>query len=445
MKFFGTDGIRGVANVGPLTPEWVARCCFHTGRLLQEKGLEGPVVIGRDTRISGSWLSAAAAAGFCSAGCQVLDGGVLPTPAVSDMVRRHQASLGVVISASHNPAPDNGLKFFAADGGKVSEDFEAAVEARIEVDPSSEQAEITGAAVGGLDFWPAAEREYVDGMVGRFREDLDLSGWKILFDGAHGASYRTSPEVLRQLGAEVDVLHCEPDGVNINEDCGALHPETIQERVEGEGYDLGILHDGDADRGFLVDSEGTLLDGEDMLYILATRADPRPGVVVGTVMSNLGAENRLREEGIELVRTPVGDRNVRAAMVEHGAPFGAEPSGHVIVDSVGPTGDGLASCLAVLRAVGGDKDALTLAAREWSRYPQILENMQVGSKPPLESVEGYAAALAAVEEELAGRGRVLVRYSGTEPKVRVMCEAEGEAEARRAVDALKAFLAGALA
>jgi phosphoglucosamine mutase len=412
--------------------------------LLTEQGVEGPIIIGRDTRISGSWLAAAAAAGFCSAGRKVLDGGVLPTPAVSFLVRHHKAALGMVLSASHNPAPDNGLKFFASDGGKVSEEFEAAIEARLEKDPVPEQGAITGGAVGSLDSWPTAEREYADALIAEFSPALNLCGWKILFDGAHGASYRTSPQVLRGLGATVETLHCEPNGININEDCGALHPEIIQEKVCQGGFDLGILHDGDADRGFLVDGEGALLDGEDILYILSTHTSPRPSVVVGTVMSNLGAEKRLAEHGVQLIRTPVGDRNVRQAMVEHGAPFGAEPSGHVIVEALGPTGDGLASCLAVLRAVGGKKEALTSARKEWARYPQILENLKVGSKPPLEDINGYDEVLAKVEVELKGRGRVLVRYSGTEPKVRVMVEAEEHALARKAVDELKRFLSLAL-
>lgn len=442
-RVFGTDGIRGRANRGPLTPQAVVRACFYAGRLLSQRGLVGPVVMGRDTRASGTWLAAAAAAGFCSAGRDVLDGGVLPTPAVSVLVRRERAALGLVVSASHNPAADNGLKFFGADGGKADDEFEAELEALLATDPTEAQEEFAGTLSGRIQPWGEAEGLYVDRLVHDF-EGLSLKGVRVLFDGAHGAAYRTTPAVLRRLGAEVECTHCEPDGLNINERCGALHPDSLRRRVKAEGFDLGVLHDGDADRGFLVTRDGELLDGEDFLLALATAADPKPTHVVGTVMCNLGLETAMREAGIELVRAPVGDRHVSAAMVEHEAPVGAEPSGHVIVGRLGPTGDGLGACLAVLESLGcgaGEVgEALAALPGRWSRYPQVLRNVQVQKKPPLEEIPGWAAKHGEVAARMGDSGRILVRYSGTEPKVRVMIEAATQEDADAAAEELARFL-----
>jgi phosphoglucosamine mutase len=442
-RVFGTDGIRGRANRGPLTPQAVVRACFHAGRLLARRGRVGPVVIGRDTRASGGWLAAAAAAGFCSAGRDVLDGGVLPTPAVSVLVRKERAALGLVVSASHNPAADNGLKFFAEDGGKADDDFERDLEDLLDVDPSEEQEEFAGTLSGSIRPWPEAEGLYLDQLAHDF-QGLSLKGLRILFDGAHGAAYRTTPALLRRLGAEVECAHCEPDGLNINERCGALHPDSLRRRVKAEGFDLGVLHDGDADRGFLVTRDGALLDGEDFLLALATAPDPRPAKVVGTVMCNLGLETALKEAGIELVRAAVGDRNVSAGMTEHDAPVGAEPSGHVIVARLGPTGDGLASCLAVLESLGCEAEevaeALAALPERWSRYPQVLRNVAVQQKPPLEEIEGWGARHDEVAERLGDAGRILVRYSGTEPKVRVMVEAATQDDADGAAEELARFL-----
>lgn len=442
-KYFGTDGIRGPANVAPLTPQWITTACFHAGRLLAEAGEDGPVLIGRDTRASGAWMAAAAAAGFCSAGREVRDGGVLPTPAVSCLMAGQGAALGVVLSASHNPAGDNGLKFFGRGGGKVSDEFEAGLEARLDTDPSGEQAGITGDALGRLVPWPGAEEAYVEHLATLF-QGLDLTGKKVLVDAAHGAAYRTTPAVLRRLGATVTDLAADPDGENINAGVGALHPEGLLAAMKAGGYDFGILHDGDADRGFLADAAGGLLDGEDFLYAFATRSDPAPEVVVGTVMNNLGLETALKDRGVRLVRAAVGDRHVRAAMVKEGASHGGEPSGHVIVEDVGPTGDGLGACLAVLRCLGGDAAALGALRGGWTRFPQVLLGVKVGAKPPLDEVPGYPEAAAAAAARLGDRGRLLVRYSGTEPKVRVMVEAADADLAAAVADDLAAHLKAAL-
>ena len=442
-RVFGTDGIRGRANRGPLTPQAVVRTCFHAGRLLAARGIVGPVVMGRDTRGSGTWLAAAAAAGFCCAGRDVLDGGVLPTPAVSVLVREERAALGLVVSASHNPAADNGLKFFAADGGKVDDAFERDLEERLGDEPGAEQEEFAGTLSGCIRPWEEAEARYVEALSQAF-EGLSLKGLRVLFDGAHGAAYRTTPAVLRRLGAEVECSHCEPDGLNINERCGALHPESLRRRVKAEGFDLGVLHDGDADRGFLVTRDGDLLDGEDFLLALAVDAEPQPAKVVGTVMCNLGLEATLKERGIELVRAPVGDRHVSAAMVAEDAPFGAEPSGHVIVGHLGPTGDGLGACLAVLAGLGAEPGELAekLAALpgRWTRFPQVLRNVAVARKPPLEDIEGWADLHGAVATRLGEAGRILVRYSGPEPKVRVMVEAATQEAADAAAEELARHL-----
>ncbi len=448
MKYFGTDGIRGVANVHPLTANGVASICFHAGRLLCEANTDIAkplVLLGRDTRASGDWMAAAAGAGFASAGCDVWDAGVLPTPAISLLVRlKPEARLGVVLSASHNPAPDNGLKFFQATGGKASQEFEEQLEARMETDATEEQATLTGEKQGAFKLWHDAEQAYVITMTQSF-QSLDLTGWKILFDGAHGAAFRTTPAVLEALGAKVEALNVSPDGQNINEDCGALHPQSLQEKVKEGGYDLGILHDGDADRGFLVDSEGNLLDGEDFLYLLATETDPPPKNVVGTVMNNLGLENALKSQGIGFTRSAVGDKHVRHEMEKNNSPFGGEPSGHIIVDRLGATGDGLGACLAVLEAVSGDSEKLKTASQKWKRYPQVLLGLKVKSKPPLTEIPGYPDFLAECEAKLTQEGRVLVRYSGTEPKVRVMVEAKDASLAQSCADDLVAFLKGAIA
>lgn len=444
MSLFGTDGVRGVANVPPLTPQWVAATCFHAGRLLLEAGEAGPVVLGRDTRRSGTWLAAAAGAGLASAGLEVRDAGVVPTPAVSTLVRLADACLGVVVSASHNPAPDNGLKFLVRGGGKVSPGFEQALEARLAIDPGEEQATLTGDRVGRLDPWPEGEDEYVGAVVEAFRHRLDLGGLRVLVDAAHGAAFRTAPTVLEALGAEVELIGGDPDGSNINQACGALHPEAARAALARGGGQVAILLDGDADRGHLLVPGGLLLDGDDFLFALATRTRPHPAQVVGTVMANLGLERALAAAGVTLVRAAVGDRPVRRAMEASGAPFGAEPSGHVIVDALGPTGDGLAACLEVLACLGGDLEALAAVPGAWERFPQVLLATPVARRPPLDEVEGFSALLAEVEASLGAEGRTLVRYSGTEPRVRVMVEARDRLAAQAAAERLVGFLEGTL-
>lgn len=444
MSLFGTDGIRGVAHRHPVTPQFFLRLGFHAGMRLRTEGRSGPVVMARDPRRSGSMLAAAAASGLASAGCEVLDAGVLPTPAVSLLVRQLGGALGVVLSASHNPAEDNGIKFFGPGGGKLDPAEEAALEEALEEDPAEGQTSIPGTHVGEVRAYPEGFDRYVRAAVDHARAaGLDLSGVRVGVDAAHGAASFTTPAVLRALGAEVVSLACDPDGRNINTDCGATATAKVSAAVPALGLDLGIAHDGDADRVMLVDARGRVLDGDDMLFLLSDPAEgKRPAKVVGTVMSNEGLARALGERGVQLLRAPVGDKHVQARMQAEGAPFGAEPSGHVIVASVGPTGDGLLAGLEVLRAA--PPATLGERAAGWERFPQALLGVRVVRKPPLDEVEGWAEALGDAEAALGDEGRVLVRYSGTEPKARVMVEARDEDLAGRLAAMLAARLEAAL-
>lgn len=442
-KTFGTDGVRGLANHAPLTPQWISNLGVLVGRWLDQHGIEGPVLIGQDPRRSSPMVQAALEAGLASAGRDSLRLGVIPTPAVSLLLPRHKGSLGVVISASHNPAADNGIKFFQASGEKVDPSFEADLEADLDLDLSEFQASKTGSQLGELRELSQAEDEYVEILLEKFR-DLDLTGKKVAFDGAHGASARTSVRVLEGLGAQVTAFGCEPNGDNINEGCGALHPDFLAQKMSEGSFDFGLLQDGDGDRGHLMTAQGQLLDGEDYLYILTHGACQTPTNVVGTVMCNLGLETALAKLGAKLHRAQVGDRNVKAEMDRTEAPFGAEPSGHVIVRDLGPTGDGLASSLAVLQAVQGRVEALAKLAGAWTRAPQAKANLKVREKPPLEEIPGFSALQEELEAEMAGKGRILVRYSGTEPKVRVLVEAEEASMADSVRDRLQSALEGSI-
>jgi phosphoglucosamine mutase len=443
LSAFGTDGVRGRVHQGPITPQWFLRLGFHGGRLAAEAGLEGPAVLGTDTRESSPWLGAAVSAGLASAGLEVRDIGVVPSPAVSYLVKVWGGALGVVITASHNPAHDNGAKLFGPGGGKLPEDLEGKIEARLERELSNEQAMIgdrAGCLLRRQDGW----KRYLDDVVAAWRPRLSLTGLRIGVDAGNGAAWRTTPAALEALGAEVVPIHCRPDGRNINVRCGAVHPETLSALVQAEGLDLGITHDGDADRVLLVDDEGGILDGDDILYLLAAGAEEAPRHVVGTVMSNEGLVRGLRERGTDLLRSQVGDKHVTARMAEVGAPYGSEPSGHVIIDEWGPTGDGLVAALATLHAAGVPARRLSEARQGWIRMPQSLESVPVSWKPPLEDVDGYPGLVDQIERELEGRGRLLVRYSGTEPKVRVMAEAESADLADGAVSRLAEHLSAAL-
>ena len=422
-KLFGTDGVRGVA--GELL---TAELALALGRVAtrQAPAPRPQVLIIRDTRESGPMLESALAAGVAEAGGEALLGGVLPTPAASILVRRLGLDLAAVISASHNPWRDNGIKFFAADGRKLSDEQERAIEAAI---GTGERADVQAApAIGRVRALEGALDDYLRALDSAFA--LDLAGLRVVVDCANGATYRAAPAIFRRLGAEVEQLATEPDGRNINEGCGSTHPQGLAERVCETGAAAGFAFDGDGDRVVAVDSSGTVRDGDELIALAAGHLRSRgalTGGVVVTVMSNYGFHQAMQAAGIEVATTNVGDRHVSAELTSRDWTLGGEQSGHLIWTDYAPTGDGIAAALLTLRALGGEDLATVHPMR---RLPQVLENVAVADR---DTVAGAASLWEAVDREnaaLQGRGRVLVRASGTEPLVRVMVEApeQGEAE-----------------
>lgn len=418
-KLFGTDGVRGVANE-KLTPE----LAFQIGQAAGAQLAPGSsVVMGRDTRRSGPMLGAALAAGFCSVGVDATSLGVVPTGAVSFIARTGPYTLGAVISASHNPAPDNGIKLIAHDGKKVADEFERRIEQTLGQEP---EARPVGAEVGALA--PSAEAldAYMEMLQGLVPEGLQ--GMRVVVDGSNGAASDLGPEIFRRLGADVVEVGCAPDGMNINAGCGATHPSTIQQASVAHSADLGVAFDGDADRAVFADRQGTLVNGDRCMAIWAThwRGEGRfaPPVVVGTIMSNGGFERFLAERGIALERTSVGDKYVSRRMEETGAKIGGEQSGHIIFAELGPTGDGLITALEFARVLRREGRLLEDLVGEFENWPQALINVSVRDKDEVAASKALVAAVAEAEGLLAGRGRLSVRPSGTQPMVRVMAEAD---------------------
>jgi phosphoglucosamine mutase len=415
-RLFGTDGVRGRA--GELL---TAELATALGRVTTaECDADRPqVVIVRDTRESGAMLEAALAAGIAEAGGDAYLAGVLPTPAASVLVRRHNLDLAAVVSASHNPWPDNGIKFFGADGMKLPDDVEARIEARLEERPAGESAGRIRTLEGALD-------DYLRELQSQFV--VDLEGRKVLLDCANGATYRAAPAAFERLGAEVEAIGAEPDGRNINEDCGSTHIEPLAERIDSSGADFGFAFDGDGDRVLAVDRRGRVHDGDELIALAAKHLSQRgqlAGGVAVTVMTNYGFHTAMAEAGIEVATTKVGDRYVIEELRQRGWSLGGEQSGHIIWTDFAPTGDGIAAALLALRALG---DADLAELEPFHRLPQRLENVEVASR---EALEGATTVWEAVDNEsaaLEGRGRVLVRPSGTEPVVRVMVEAPSETE-----------------
>jgi len=421
-KHFGTDGIRGIANE-KLSPEFAMALGSAAGRFIQKNGLAKSVVIGRDTRRSGPMLGAAFAAGLCAEGIDVSALGVAPTGAISYVVRTGPHSLAAVISASHNPAPDNGIKLFAHDGRKISDENEIAIEELMEQPSSSRR---SGDGVGSLRADPAAMDSYLDMLKGIVPEGL--GGLKVAFDGAHGSGYAHGPEVLRSLGADVYETGCHPDGFNINAEGGATKPSTIGNLATQTGADVGVAFDGDADRAVFCDEKGRLINGDRTMAVWATywrdqdKIDPPK--IVGTVMSNGGFARYLNAHGIELIRAAVGDKYVSQAMDESGARVGGEQSGHIIFADRGPTGDGLITMLEFLRVV---KLAGVPASNHYDAFdnwPQVLLNLSLATREGWDKDPAVAAAMNEAESLLAGAGRINVRPSGTMPMLRLMVEAE---------------------
>ncbi|MBW7982782.1 phosphoglucosamine mutase [Enterobacillus tribolii] len=439
-KYFGTDGIRGKVGESPITPDFVLKLGWAAGKVLARHGSR-KIIIGKDTRISGYMLESALEAGLAAAGLSASFTGPMPTPAVAYLTRTFRAEAGIVISASHNPYYDNGIKFFSIDGTKLPDEVEEAIEAEMEKPLTCVESAELGKASRIVD----AAGRYIEFCKGTFPNELSLNGLKVVVDCANGATYHIAPNVMRELGATVVAIGCDPDGMNINEKCGATDPRQLQERVLAEKADVGLAFDGDGDRVVMVDHLGNLVDGDQILYLIARellRQGQLSGGAVGTLMSNMGLELALKQLGIPFVRAKVGDRYVMEKMKETGWRLGAENSGHVIVLDKTTTGDGIVAGLQVLTAMVRNHMSLHDLCSGMKLLPQILVNVRfTGEHDPLQT-ESVKAATADVEAKLAGRGRVLLRKSGTEPLIRVMVEGEDEAQvsemAHYIADAVKA-------
>ena len=428
-KYFGTDGIRGTVGQAPITPDFVLRLAHAVGHVLRRTETRPTVLIGKDTRISGYMLESALESGFNSAGVDVVLLGPLPTPGVAYLTRAQRASLGVVISASHNPFADNGIKFFSANGTKLNDEWETAVEAALQESPVWADS----ASLGKTRRLEDAAGRYIEFCKSTFANDLTLKGLKIVVDGAHGAAYQIAPMVFHELGAEVIAIGCMPDGLNINDGFGATHPEALVEAVRAHQADFGIALDGDADRLQIVDADGRLYNGDEVLYLMVNerlaRGEKVPGTV-GTLMTNKAVEIALRRKGVELVRAKVGDRYVLEEMEKRGWLLGGEGSGHLLALDKHTTGDGLISALQVLQACVRSKKTLAQLLSDVVLFPQTLVNVRLKPGQDWKSSAELASQTAAVEVELGDTGRILIRASGTEPLLRVMVEARDADQAR---------------
>ncbi|MDE0796320.1 MAG: phosphoglucosamine mutase [Alphaproteobacteria bacterium] len=427
-KYFGTDGIRGTANTDPMTAETALKVGMAAGRIFTRGAHRHTVVIGKDTRLSGYMLEPALAAGFIAMGMDVIFVGPMPTPAVAMLTRSLRADLGVMISASHNPFHDNGIKLFGPDGYKLSDETEEQIESMIEAEMQSALAE--SADLGRAKRLDDAEGRYIEFVKNTFPRGLRLDGLKIVVDCANGAAYKVAPAALWELGADVVTYGVEPDGFNINKYCGSTDTRTMCRMVREHGANIGIALDGDADRVLVADETGALIDGDQLMATVAEswNADGRltGGGVVATVMSNLGLEHYIQGLGLKLVRTQVGDRYVVEHMRAHGFNVGGEQSGHIVLSEYTTTGDGLIAGLEVLSAMVQTGRPLSEVGRRFDPLPQILENVRFTGNPPLEEA-AVVKAVAAGEARLANTGRILIRKSGTEPLIRVMAEGEDEA------------------
>ena len=443
-ELFGTDGIRGIANAEPMTSETALRLGRAIAYVSKRSPHRHKILIGKDTRLSGYMLETAMASGICSMGVDVLLVGPLPTPGIAFLTRTLRADAGVVISASHNPFQDNGIKFFSPAGFKLPDEIEGEIE-RLVLSDSIDTLRPTATEIGKAFRIEDAVGRYNVFAKNTFPRHLTLDGITLAIDCAHGAGYKVAPEVLSELGARIVSLGVDPNGENINLDAGALHPHAVQEAVRHAGAHIGIALDGDADRCILVDERGEVVDGDEILAILATelhaRGDLKRDTLVATVMSNLGLHVALRERGIDIVTTPVGDRYVVEEMVKEGCNLGGEQSGHIVFLDHNTTGDGLITALAVLALLVEKGKPLSELRRVMRRFPQVLLNLRVASKPDVRTVPSLQQAIDDAERALGERGRVLVRYSGTEALLRVMIEGEDpqgiERMAERIVDAAR--------
>lgn len=436
-KLFGTDGIRGVANREPMTSEMALKLGRAAAHIFRDSSRRHRIVIGKDTRLSGYMIESALTSGICSMGVDVLLVGPVPTPGIAFLTRSLRADAGVVISASHNHYEDNGIKFFGRDGFKLPDETEEKIEDMI-FSGRLDSIRPTASEIG--------KAFRIDDAIGRYNEfvkssiprGLDLSGLKVVVDSANGAAYRIGPRVLIELGAEVISLYDQPNGININQGCGSLHPEVISRAVIANRAHAGVAYDGDADRAIFCDEKGNVVNGDAVMAICAVemmkQGRLRHNTLVATVMSNMGLEIALRDAGGRLIRTAVGDRYVMEKMIEGGYNLGGEQSGHIIFLDYNTTGDGLITALQVLAIMKQTGRPLSELASRMVNFPQVLVNVKVKDKKDLSTIPEIAKLMADVENKLEGRGRLLVRYSGTEPKVRVMIEGEDEAEIRACAD-----------
>ncbi|MEY4850791.1 MAG: phosphoglucosamine mutase [Pseudomonadota bacterium] len=443
-RYFGTDGIRGLTNSPPMTAAIALKLGQAAGRHFLRGSHTHRVVIGKDTRLSGYMMESALVAGLTSVGMDVTLLGPMPTPAVAMLTRSMRADIGVMISASHNPFHDNGIKLFGPDGYKLSDDDEMAIEALLEEEiPLAEPR-----AIGRARRIDDAQGRYIHFAKATFPEHLRLDGLKIVIDCAHGAAYKVAPAALWELGAEVIAIGVAPDGFNVNEKVGSTHPKALQLKVLESGADIGIALDGDADRLIVVDERGQVVDGDQLMALIASRAAEagtlKGGALVATVMSNLGLERFLESKGIALHRANVGDRHVLELMRDRGCNVGGEQSGHIILSDHATTGDGLVAALQVLAALVGSGKPASELLHLFDPLPQMLKNVRFKGGAPLEA-QSVKDAIAAGEAKLAGQGRLLIRKSGTEPLIRVMAEGEDKALVGRVVDDICAAVAAAAA
>ncbi len=422
MSYFGTDGIRGKFGELPITPEFALKLGFAAGKVLKNysKKSKPIVVLGKDTRLSGYILEAALQAGLNAAGVYVHLLGPLPTPAIAHLTRALHASLGIVISASHNPYFDNGIKFFSGEGKKLPDEIQEAINKELENDIFIEDTANLGKSVRVKD----ANGRYIEFCKSTFPYHLDLNDLTIVVDCANGAAYNVGPAVYRELGAKVIAIHNEPNGLNINEGCGSTHPESLQKAVVAHKADLGIAFDGDADRVILVDKNGEQITGDHILYILATQAKNKPAGIVGTVMSNMALEIALNKANVELHRAKVGDRYVLQGLEDNKWAIGGEPSGHILTLDKSTTGDAIIASLQVLTVMVEQQKALHELVEGFTLLPNVLVNVRLAQMFDPYSVPALVSEFDKVEETLKGRGRILIRKSGTEPVIRVMVEGE---------------------
>ena len=438
-QYFGTDGIRGRVGVAPMTVDFIMKVGWAAGKVLANQG-RGTVVIGKDTRISGYMFESALEAGLAAAGLDVVLLGPMPTPAIAYLTMAQRAAAGIVISASHNPYHDDGVKFFNGDGFKLPDETELEIEAMVEKPLTMVASEQIGKATRMED----AKGRYIEFCKSSIPFNTTLKGLKIVVDCAHGATYHIAPAVFRELGAEVIEIGTKPDGLNINKDVGALHPQNMRSVVLENQADLGIAFDGDGDRLMMMDARGDVKNGDQLLYLMAQSKLVNGGLeggVVGTLMTNLGLEHALEKQGIGFARAKVGDRYVMEKLVELGWSLGGESSGHIICLDKTTTGDGIIASLQVLDWLISDGQSLADACADMTLYPQTMINVPLAARLDIQSIPAVQDAVNAVENELADRGRVLLRPSGTEPLIRVMVEGQDSAEVDKYANQLAACVA----